>query len=132
MEENIIIVKDKEEFLKIKDNYNSHQYFSYPCEQCGQLYQKPKWKLKRDNWKLLCRDCSFKFKFNNTWNFKSKEEKKKVVEKRKRTSLEHYGVTNPMKSKKVIKTLQENVLQKYGVSSFSKTEEFKEKCKGTW
>ena len=130
--QNIIRIQSKEEFLKIKDNYNSHQYFSYICEQCGQIYQKPKWKLKKDNWIFLCRDCSFKFKYTKTWFSKSKEERIKIKEKRKQTSLNHWGVENPMQSKKIIQTLKENNLQKYGVDSFSKTKEFKKLCEETW
>lgn len=132
MEKSIVTVNSKEEFLKIKDNYGSHQYFSYPCEKCGQRWQKPKWKLKKDNWKLLCRDCSFKSKFRKTWNSKPKEELEEIERKKKQTSLKNWGVENPMQNKEVVELLKESNLQKYGVDSFSKTENFKKGIKEIW
>jgi hypothetical protein len=52
-------------------------------------------------------------------------------QKRKETSLNKWGVDNPMKSKIVKKRLENTLLEKFSVSHYSKTDEFKEKIKET-
>ena len=52
-------------------------------------------------------------------------------QKRKETSLNKWGVDNPMKSKIVKKRLENSLLEKFGVDHYSKTNEFKEKRKET-
>ena len=52
-------------------------------------------------------------------------------QKRKETSLNKWGVDNPMKSKIVKKRLENSLLEKWGVDHYSKTDEFKEKVKET-
>lgn len=52
-------------------------------------------------------------------------------EKASRTSLERWGVSNPMKSDKVKQILKNSIIEKFGVEYYSQTEEWKEKFKST-
>ena len=51
--------------------------------------------------------------------------------KSKKTSVEKYGVDNPMKSDSVKEILKNSLLEKYGVDHYSKTDDYKEKYKIT-
>jgi very-short-patch-repair endonuclease len=51
--------------------------------------------------------------------------------KNKQTSMERWGVDNPMKSKEIQEKVRSTIVERYGVDHFSKTEEYKEKYRLT-
>ena len=56
---------------------------------------------------------------------------KEIKEKKKNTTLKHYGVENPMKSKKVKDKMKSNNLEKYGVENPFQLDSVKEQIKRT-
>lgn len=60
-------------------------------------------------------------------NMKDEKYKESIVEKRKETCEQHYGVEVPLQSREVQMRLKETCLETYGADSYSKTDEFKRK-----
>lgn len=59
-------------------------------------------------------------------NMKDEKYKESIVEKRKETCEQHYGVEVPLQSREVQMRLKETCLKTYGADSYSKTDEFKQ------
>lgn len=60
-------------------------------------------------------------------NMKDEKYKESIVEKRKETCEQHYGVEVPLQSREVQMRLKATCLKTYGADSYSKTDEFKTK-----
>lgn len=71
-------------------------------------------------------------KFKETYNNKSNEEKEKILNKRRKTFIEHFGVDNPLKSKEIQDKVKQTNLEKYGDENPFRTENFKKKASQTW
>lgn len=74
-----------------KEKINIKQNIQYICIKCNTKVERPLYRLKAKNYKLLCRKCSFKESSKRTWNNKNEEEKKQIREKREKTFLEKYS-----------------------------------------
>lgn len=62
---------------------------------------------------------------------RTEEQKRIIREKKRKTTLEHYGVDNPAKSKKVQERIKKTNLERYGVEHALQSKELKEKAKKT-
>lgn len=70
-------------------------------------------------------------KLRKTWNQKSDSEIEGIVEKRRNTSNERYGVDNPSKSPAIKERIQFTFQERYGVNSASEIEGVREKQRQT-
>ena len=61
----------------------------------------------------------------------AKNDKKRSIEKRKKTCLEKYGVDNPSKNKEVKEKIKNTNVERYGVTSPAQSKEIKEKIEKT-
>lgn len=92
LDEELIIYNSKEvEYLRSQKGGKYKPCFAY-CEQCEQKYTTTINRLYLTG--FLCRKC----KISNTKKNTSKEFKRAIQEKRKKTCLEKYGVDNVFKS----------------------------------
>ena len=63
--------------------------------------------------------------------FKDPEYLQAMLDKKKKTNLEKYGVEYPMQCEIGHNNFKQAIIDKYGVESYSQTDEYKEKCKHT-
>lgn len=129
-------------FIKFSLNYRTsdeawfcllHNIEPYYCEVCGQLAKfTGRVKSKIPGYLTVCENCSANnspIKQNN-YNFtiskRTKEDRKKIINKRKKTNLEKYGDENytlygSSKFRNVLKT-------KYGSETYNNREKAKQTC----
>lgn len=113
-------------YLDIFDKYNIkpigkvHKYARVEgiCthKNCNKKYNKLLQCLERDKI-FLCNEHTQQGKGNKSreiYKNKTPLEKKKVIEKKKKTMLERYGQDNPMKVKKIVEKKEKTNLKKYG------------------
>jgi len=96
------------------EKYGSKYYFtSKDCKQ------KTIEKFGVDNYRKTDECKQLVSKYN-------KEHKDKLLEKRKQTCLERYGVDNPLKVKKIQEKRKQTCLERYGTNTFAQSEKYKQ------
>ena len=70
-------------------------------------------------------------KLKLTWKTKTKQDFANILDKRKQTNLNKFGVEHHFQNTEVLATLQTNLMSKYGVVNVSQVPEFKDKIKAS-
>jgi hypothetical protein len=133
----------KEEFIEVighsrnKDYYNRLGYEIEIRKTCL-IRTKDLSKGSMSKVTTICEKCSKESKniFKDYWNYTKGFTEKYYCNscksiKSEKTSLEKWGVKNPMQNDKVKDKLKKSLLDKYGVSCYSKTDEWLVKFKKT-
>ena len=110
-----------------------HNIEPYRCEICGELakFTGTK-KTKYLGYTITCENCSPNQvksklkKFSETINKRTDEDRKKIIEKRKKTNLKKYGDENYTLFGS--KDFKENLKNKYGNEHYNNREKYKETC----
>lgn len=132
----------KEWRLKLKDVLKNHQKNDGKliCHKCQLKLKNPmnneivKEKIKKTNLERYGTECSLNTKElieKRSQKYEDKEYVAKVVAKRRRTSMEKYGVDHPMKTEEVKKRQESVIMEKYGVAHPLQNAEILEKAKQT-
>jgi hypothetical protein len=133
----------KEEFIQIIGHSRNKKYYSdlgYDISVGETVYVRPEHLSKGSTFKItsICENCLketlnyFKDYWNYTKEFKEPYYCSKCnVIKSEITSIEKWGVKNPMQNEFIKNKLKSSVMDKYGVSYYSKTKEWLEKFKRT-
>jgi osmotically-inducible protein OsmY len=106
--------------VSIKYNKNEKIYFN--CENCNKAVS-----MQFRSWKKIniCGKCRRKITHKNTIKVNGQE----ILKKRKKTTLERYGVEHVLQSKEIKEKIKQTNLDRYGVEYISQSKEIKEKIK---
>lgn len=145
----IITTKKKQEIIIIIENWklesptkviinNNYQlkytdHLIYNCQNCGKksiLKDKTKF-VKFNANEFLCNNCSREKTNEKLYGVKNIAQNDLMINKRKETCIDRYGVDHPLKNKDVQDKLKQTNLVKYNKKSYSQTEEAKEKKRKT-
>lgn len=112
--------------IKVEDLMeNSSVDVTCVCDICGKKikrrYSAYLKAIKKHNGQYYCKEC---FNFNP-------EIRAAVLEKTRKTCMEKYGVSNPMKVPEIKEKLAQSCYEKYGVRSPAKIPEIIKKCQDT-
>ena len=113
---------------------NAPSKFKYPkgyLATCGN--RKCSHRLQMDTKRTLNPEDPFNTrKMKETLSKRTEEDKQKIIEKRKNTTLERYGVENVIQNKEINHKAKETILERYGVENVSQSKEIKQKRENTF
>lgn len=116
-------------------SYNNYtktikKYKIYRCKTCGIKHRKQTF-LKKYGFDNPTKCKKISEKISESYNKKTIDERKAIVEKQKYTTSKKYGVEFVMQSESIKQKSKKTCLEKYGVERYSQTEEYLEKVKNT-
>jgi hypothetical protein len=99
----------------------SREWVEFTCEECGQEVKK---QVRSIHARLLCKGCQVKESL-------SRVDFSVVLDRRKKTCLEKYGVEHTLQSKEHKEKSRKTCLEKYGREHFSGSQEWATKTRDT-
>ena len=126
--ENPILISEYSEVLSLNKNFK----IKFKCEVCSKEVSLLVKTILNYNGKLLCPHHHQEEILMEKYGVKNISQIESVKEKKKETTIKHFGVDNPSKSKEIIKKIQRTNFEKYGHICNLDSEKGIQQKKETW